>query len=249
MFHSTVPVLTVPGTVPVAKSPRGPRPIATVRPQAVAHMPPKQPTISLGDIAASILDAPLPAGVPILARRKGPEKRLAEEKAEEKEKAALARAKKALTGTAHQQLKQMPSAINPVLETMLKKTATQGVVALFNAVRTAQKDNDISSVKSKDRKRKRSEGAASEGGSGAMGEQAQAAASKESFLDVLRRGSSGAVRSGGGDKPGATFLRDDFMLGRARAKDFGRGDDEVDGGDIEQDGHGADLDDEEEDEL
>ena len=210
-------------------------------------MPPKQPTISLGDIAASILDAPLPAGVPILARRKGPEKRLAEEKAEEKEKAALARAKKALTGTAHQQLKQMPSAINPVLETMLKKTATQGVVALFNAVRTAQKDNDISSVKSKDRKRKRSEGAASEGGSGAMGEQAQAAASKESFLDVLRRGSSGAVRSGGGgDKPGATFLRDDFMLGRARAKDFGRGDDEVDGGDIEQDGHGADLDDEDE---
>lgn len=210
-------------------------------------MPPKQPTISLGDIAASILDAPLPAGVPILARRKGPEKRLAEEKAEEKEKAALARAKKALTGTAHQQLKQMPSAINPVLETMLKKTATQGVVALFNAVRTAQKDTDTSSVKSKDRKRKRSDGLASEGGSDAMGEQAQAAASKESFLDVLRRGSSGAVRSGGGgDKPGATFLRDDFMLGRARAKDFGRGDDEVDGGDIEQDGHGADLEDEDE---
>jgi hypothetical protein len=36
------------------------------------------------------------------------------------------------------------------------------------------------------------------------------------------------------------------MLGRARAKDFGRGDDEVDGGDIEQDGHGADLEDEDE---
>ena len=40
---------------------------------------------SLGDVAASILDAKLPAGAPILARRRGPERKIAAAKAEEKE--------------------------------------------------------------------------------------------------------------------------------------------------------------------
>ena len=95
---------------------------------------------SLGDVAGSILDAQLPAGAPILARRRGPEKRLAEAKAEEEEAKAVAQAKKALKSQAHRALRST-AATDPVLETMLRKTATQGVVSLFNAVRAAQQDS------------------------------------------------------------------------------------------------------------
>ena len=118
-------------------------------------MPPRtSAAVSLGDVASSILDAALTsndAAVPILARRRGPEKRIAEAKAEEREAAAVHRAKRALSGQSHQTLRG-PASHDPVLEKMLKKTATNGVVALFNAVRSAQKDDP---VRSKDRKRRR----------------------------------------------------------------------------------------------
>lgn len=220
-------------------------------------MPPKQPAVSLGDVASSILDAPLPSGgitAPILAKRKGPEKRLAEAKAEEGEAAAVARAKKALKGSAHLVLKNATSTSqDPILESKLKKTATQGVVALFNAVRNAQKTDDPTPVKSKDRRRKRDDVAGADG-EAANGVPARAAESKDSFLDILRRGSAGGSSAGGRQKQptaahalqqgsGAAFLRDDFMLGRTRARDFGRDDDEIDGGDIEFNDQGADIDD------
>ena len=225
-------------------------------------MPPsKSPSVSLGDVAASILDAPLPsrdAAVPILARRRGPEKRIAEEKAEEREAQAVSRAKRALAGQAHQKLKHAPAATNPVLETNLKKTATQGVVALFNAVRMAQKEQpDSDSSKAKKRKRIDEAGGAASAGTGA---QPAANLSKDSFLDILRRGSGGGGAAGGSRQQlarksaetsepssGARFLRDDFMLGRNRHKDWEREDGalpEVDGGEVEMDGHGADFEDE-----
>jgi len=63
--------------------------------------------------------------------------------------------------------------------------------------------------------------------------------SKESFLDILRHGTgrdagarrpAAAARDGGG-AGGARFLRDDFMLGRNRAKDWERDIDDDDGDD------------------
>jgi hypothetical protein len=108
----------------------------------------------LGAAAASILDAKLPAdAVPILARRSAPERAIAEAKREERESHALARAKKTLVNQAHQPLRPKGSAgksldvagvsgnqaaNDPVLERTLKKIATNGVVALFNAVRATQ---------------------------------------------------------------------------------------------------------------
>ena len=101
--------------------------------------------VSLGDVAGSILDATLPVGelgAPILSRRKGPERKLAEAKAEEKAQMQVARAKRALSEQPHKALKasQQLTTTDLVLETSLRKIATKGVVALFNAVRTAQKD-------------------------------------------------------------------------------------------------------------
>lgn len=100
-----------------------------------------QPAISLGDVASSILDAKLPDGIgPILARRQSLERKIAEVHEEEREQAEVARAKRALRSQAHLTLRSSEVTTDLVLETMLKKVATKGVVALFNAVRTAQRD-------------------------------------------------------------------------------------------------------------
>lgn len=203
---------------------------------------------TMGDIVSGILDAPLPSGAaPILARRRGPEQKIAQAKAEEREAATLLKAKRALKGSAHKKLKGKGAVeSDPVLETMLKKIATKGVVELFNAVRNAQKD-EPDQLQRKDRKRKRQDGSG-DGGS----DQAQSASlSKDSFLDVLRRGS--AATANGKPPPlkpaeqgpaAASFLRDDFMLGRNRAKDYER--EEEDGDDVALDGHGADIEDDDE---
>ena len=107
----------------------------------------------LGAAAAAILDGKLPAEAkPILARRKAIEQGLADAKRQEREDQEFARAKKALTAQSHQKLRTtaasaQPSAAgvaspsaahDPVLEKQLKKIATQGIVALFNAVKEAQ---------------------------------------------------------------------------------------------------------------
>ena len=116
--------------------------------------------VSLGDVAAKILEGKLPAAgkaAPILARRKGPERKLEEAKQAERDEATLRHAKKVLRNEAHQTLRvtaskaadlassslitsHRPGLSDPVLETFLKKQATRGVVQLFNAVRSAQKD-------------------------------------------------------------------------------------------------------------
>ena len=213
--------------------------------------------VSLGDVAASILDASLPDGPPILARRRGPERRLAEAKAEEREQSAVARAKRALAEQPHQSLRAAGAAASdPVLETKLRKIATRGVVQLFNAVRAAQKDETEGEGEGKKAKRPRKEqpparpGAADEASSGAPAD-----LSRDSFLDLLRRGSGPAAKpsgrtaearaaSGGGGEGamGASFLRDDFMLGRNRAKDWAREEEEEeeDEGFVDDAAHGAD---------
>ena len=79
---------------------------------------------------------------------------------------------------------------------------------------------------------------------GGASREAAADLSKDSFLDILRRGSSGAAKTerGSGAAPGASFMRDDFMLGRHKAKDGGTdvAEDEVN---FVEDAHGADMDD------
>ena len=220
--------------------------------------------VSLGDVAASILDASLPGGdAPILARRKGPERRIAEAKAEEREQSAVSRAKRALAEQPHQALRKTANvqSTDLVLETSLRKIATRGVVQLFNAVRTAQKTDDgedgVSKKKAK-REKREEERAASRAEASAGG--AAANLSKDSFLDILRRGNappskgrqgaSAAPAGGSGDASGASFLRDDYMLGKNRAKDWEREEDDDDetGYELAHGARGADDDDDDDDE-
>lgn len=86
--------------------------------------------------------------------------------------------------------------------------------------------------------------------SGSDSHNAPADLSKDSFLDILRRGSAGSAKPsamaserGGAAAPGASFMRDDFMLGRHKAKDWGT-DEAADEVDFVEDARGADLDDE-----
>lgn len=227
-------------------------------------MPPsKTATVSLGDVASRIFDGPGLGGddAPILSRRKGPERRLAEAKAEEREQAAVAHAKRSLLVTAHEPLKRKvagvdrkvhaaappraTSAADAVRETMLRKVATKGVVALFNAVRGAQKEREAAeggeSKTGRDaRPTKRQRRA---GGADAANDDAPKPAAtdslggKDSFLDILRRGTTakaaasaakaaGQITSkqdaGAAVRQGASFLRDDFMMGKSRARDWER---------------------------
>lgn len=227
--------------------------------------------ISLGDVAGSILDAKLPAGAaPILVRNKGAERKLEEAKKEEKERLELAKAKHALKESAHHEMKPKKSAdaavADPVRETMLRKVATRGVVALFNAVRTAQKDAPPKEAAGSKRKRHRetSADAAEDGSAGAASSAPDL--SKDSFLDILRRGtvaqpgkrSTGAASTadggqraaeggGVGGAPVASFLRDELMVGRNRAKDWEmEGDDDEDAEHLE-DTRGVDGDDDDDD--
>lgn len=101
--------------------------------------------VAIGEVALNILDATLPSeGAPILAKRKSHERKIDEAKQEERDDAALSRAKKVVKEQGHQTLRvtsDAPAAmVDPVMETALRKTATRGVVSLFNAVREAQKE-------------------------------------------------------------------------------------------------------------
>ena len=185
----------------------------------------------LGAAAAAILDGKLPGDAvkPILARRKAIEQSIEETKRQEREEHQIARAKKALNVQPHQKLRvgagapavvgSHAAAHDPVLEKKLKKIATQGIVALFNAVRDAQGVR----VKEKAVKRKR----IPEKGDEAV------EVSKDSFLDILRRGAGGSAAGGGAGGAGgaavessvagrASYLRDDYLIGKKqRTKDFG----------------------------
>lgn len=205
----------------------------------------------MADVATSILDASLPSGPPILARRRGPERKLAEAKAEERELLALQKAKRALVEQPHHDLRRPEVASDPVLETSLRKIATRGVVQLFNAVRTAQKDEE-DGPKTKRTRREQLKAARENASTSAQQSAAGAPAnlSRDSFLDILRRGTGAPRSSAQRDTPsvaesasatGASFLREDFMLGRHRAKDWEREVDDAE--DVDEGAEGADEDD------
>ena len=202
--------------------------------------------ISLGEIASRVLDTPLSSSaVPILARKKSHERKLDEAKKEEREALAVTRAKKLMATQAHLTTRvkrgidaDVSGANDPVLETTLRKIATKGVVALFNQVRSAQRN--LPEKETKKKKRERPE-AIPEGNAPPLD------LSKDSFLDILRRG-SGKPAGGTAGTPGASFLRDDFMLGKSKAKDWERSvGEEHEEEDEEDDEEGlADIEDDEE---
>ena len=180
--------------------------------------------VAIGEVALNILDASLPSeGVPILAKRKSAERKIDEAKQEERDEAALSRAKKVVKEQGHQTLRvtsDAPAAmVDPVMETTLRKTATRGVVSLFNAVREAQKEQK-QEAKTKTQKRRKSGETAEAGASAPPGARD---ISKESFLDILRRGTAPPKAAPGGSSAerGATapsYLRDDYMLGQRTSK-------------------------------
>ena len=85
---------------------------------------------------------------------------------------------------------------------------------LFNAVRAAQKEAPEAAPK-KAKRQRRDPGAAT-----APPAAAPLDLSRDSFLDILRRGTGGA--KAGAPSSSAAFLRDDFMLGESKSKHWGR---------------------------
>ena len=89
------------------------------------------PKVSLADVAARLLEQPLPSssgGAPILARRSSAVRQIDDAKREEREAAAISRAKRSLATQAHTTLRTGADASSAVLERQLKKIATRGVV-------------------------------------------------------------------------------------------------------------------------
>ena len=193
---------------------------------------------SLGSIALKVLDAPLASGAPVLAKRKSVVAKVDDAKREEKEAAELARARRAAQTSAHQSLRARGASSesgaaaaavaaaggadvarqttgDPVLETRLRRLATRGVVTLFNAVHEAQRRPAEEADRKKASKRKREKAAAAADGADAP------PLTKDSFLDILRRGSAAAAPAPAASAlPGSRFLHDDFMMGRGRMRDF-----------------------------
>ena len=120
-----------------------------------------------------------------------------EAKAEEKERRANKRAKLELKHRGH--VKPQPRGQNiesDMLERRLHNTATKGVVRLFKAVCKAQEDAE----KAKTMRRK------------------DALISKSKFLEELRGSTKSTTAEETTNK--ASFLRDDFMLGGNKMKDW-----------------------------
>ena len=225
----------------------------------------------LAAAALSIIDDPtINDANPILSKRPGIERQLAADVRAEKERAALKRAKKGLADQPHIPLnprlvKKGAPKQDLVLETSLKKIATRGVVQLFNAVRSAQRtddaDDDNGKPKTKRARLEAKKAAKAEGESSTQASKGAAAdLSRDSFLDILRRGTNAgtngkqrqqqraaAAAAVDDDAPGARFLRDDFMLGRSRARDFEREmEEDEDDGYVDAGARGVEDEDEEE---
>jgi hypothetical protein len=204
------------------------------------------PKVSLGDVASRLLGYSLPessTAAPILAKRTSAVRKLDESKREEQEAQAVARAKKLLATQGHLTLRDKQGQVSSidassaVLEKSLRKIATRGVVQLFNAVRTAQKGNP--EEKKAVKRQRRATGA----GMDDVAQSAPLDLSRDSFLDILRRGSQPATKSDG-KRPGAAFLQDDFMLGDNKAKHWGKPMDEEE---EEEEEEGGDPNDDEDD--
>jgi len=177
--------------------------------------------VSLGDVAQQVLGLALPEeGAPILAKRKSVERKIDEAKREERDSHALSRAKRSLAVQAHRKLRGAKAGdTDAVLEGKLRKIATGGVIQLFNNVRALQREPEPS--KQKKRERRRATAATLPENSGAR-PGAPLDMSKESFLDILRRGSAaaGSATGAAAARPGAAapFLQDDFGLVKRKAK-------------------------------
>lgn len=201
---------------------------------------------SLAEVATKLLAAPLDKtkATPVLARKPQAVQAVDDAIQAHKDAAKLARAKKIVaqtqSTTVHVEKRAVqlnPSLTDPTLEKQLRRVATKGVVQLFNAVRSAQRAADAEPQKAK----KRARATAAEPPPAASS--APLDLSKESFFDILRRGSTDAAKPGG-----APFLRDDFLPSKSRAKDWGRKvDDGVDGDDASS-GAEEELDEDEDDE-
>ncbi|ORZ35045.1 Rrp15p-domain-containing protein, partial [Catenaria anguillulae PL171] len=140
----------------------------------------KKPTRPLNEAIADILSSKprASATAPILSRT-AIERKLEEEKIEEKARKILAREHKLDYSKEH----VLPSAADLEYERKLRKVATRGVVKLFNAVRAAQhkvkvvKAKDASVIPSMDTKEK------------------VVSTAKSTFMDILRRGNQPKTQS------------------------------------------------------
>ena len=172
-------------------------------------------SVSLGDVATHVLDIPLGQDAPpILAKRTSHARKIDEAKREERDAATLSRAKKALAKQSHHTLRAGATATDASLETKLRKIATRGVIDLFTSVRAQQRED--AAVKPKNKRQRRAATAATLPPETAQG--APLDLSKDSFMDILRRGTA----AGAGDGKTAPFLRDDYMLGKSKTKDWDR---------------------------
>ncbi|KAK9695770.1 pre-60S ribosomal particles component [Basidiobolus ranarum] len=130
----------------------------------------KKTRADFADAMAKILGTKLKRSdkeAPILARSKGIEKKIEEEKLEYKARKAITAEKKKLA----QKDRIVPDHSTLEYEKKLKKVATRGVVKLFNAIKAQQREVDVAPVtKSK------------------VGKDQVSNMSKAKFLDVLKGG-------------------------------------------------------------
>ncbi|CAM9207591.1 unnamed protein product [Phaeothamnion confervicola] len=206
-------------------------------------------TGGMGNVMAKILAQKLDGEVPVLAKRKTPVMRAAEEAAEQR---TAARSKQRERSKKLQQQLVVPTVLTADYERGLRKVATRGVVALFNAIGKQQRP---------------AADAEEEGGAGSRGRRRGAAgaaktghhmreASKAAFRDLLKGGTgagdaAGSAATGGGvramghggkgaataaaGKEGSSWsvLRDDLMMGPKSLKDWDKSSSDGDGnGDV-----------------
>ncbi|KAG0168772.1 hypothetical protein DFQ30_004348 [Apophysomyces sp. BC1015] len=113
---------------------------------------------------------------PILARSKGTERKIEDEKLEYRARKLLSSEKKALKSKG----RVVPDYTTFEYEKKLRKVATRGVVKLFNAIRTQQKVTEVAVTKAAETRKTRN-----------AVEKAKdvSTMSKSSFLDLLKSGS------------------------------------------------------------
>eukprot|EP00128_Syssomonas_multiformis_P014452 Colp12_sorted_trinity150504_noHs@35506 len=173
------------------------------------------PGSGMADAMSKILNRNIQQEVPILAKEKSMEKKLAKEKEDEKIRKEKIRAKR----EAKDRERVKPDVRGLDEDRKLIRIATKGVVQLFNAVRDAQKNLEAEKESGKMKTSTK--------------EKAVLTQSKESFLDMLKSGGSKEKEAAGkkkastkqaegakGEKEaGWRVFRDDFMLD-SKMKDF-----------------------------
>ncbi|KAG5176478.1 Rrp15p-domain-containing protein [Tribonema minus] len=191
----------------------------------------------MGDVMARILGQQIAgSSAPVLAKRKT---KAMKEMAEEAERKATLVAKRAERRAARAQQLVVPDVTSQDRERQLKKIATRGVVALFNAIsqqqqrlRAAEGDDAAAAAAAaskKPGKRGRKDGAAA----------AVKTMSKAAFAGMMkgddanpRGGGAGGVK-GGAAGEGWSVLQDDYMMGSKVLKDWDQESDSDGAGGVE----------------